>query len=50
MFVKGDNWESALTSFTACHQWQQVFCMTSQLKYSPEQEVETAKQIAGEFF
>ncbi|XP_053405572.1 putative elongator complex protein 1 [Mercenaria mercenaria] len=48
MYVKGDNWESALTSFTACHQWQQVFCMTSQLKYSSEQESETARQIADD--
>ncbi|XP_060570172.1 putative elongator complex protein 1 [Ruditapes philippinarum] len=48
MFVKGENWESALTSFTACHQWQQVFCMTSQLNFSSEQEVETARQIADD--
>lgn len=48
MFVKGGNWEMALQSYIACHQWQQVFCMTSQLKYSPEQQVQVARKLADE--
>ncbi|KAL4228237.1 hypothetical protein ACF0H5_013670 [Mactra antiquata] len=48
VYVKGENWESALTSYIACHQWQQVFCMTSSLKYSSEKEIEIAKRVADD--
>lgn len=48
MYVKGESWDLALQSFMACNQWQQVFCMTAQLKYSADQESEIARKVAGE--
>ncbi|WAR00251.1 ELP1-like protein [Mya arenaria] len=48
MYVKGENWEAALSSYLACHQWQQVFCMTAHLKYSSDKEAEVARKLAEE--
>ena len=31
----------------ACNHWQQVFCMTAHLKYTPEQQLEAAKKVGG---
>ena len=47
LYVKGENWEMALESFLLSHQWQQVFCMTARLGYSPVKEAEVARKLAG---
>ena len=50
MYVKGESWDHALKSYMACNQWQQVFCMTAQLKYTPEQEAEIGRTVAGKSY
>ena len=47
MYVKGESWDQALESYMACNHWQQVFCMTTQLKYTPEQQLEVARKVGG---
>jgi len=46
-YVKGENWARALDSYLACHHWQQVFCMTARLEYSPDKEAQIARKLAG---
>ncbi|XP_052279525.1 putative elongator complex protein 1 isoform X1 [Dreissena polymorpha] len=47
-YVKGEIWDMALTSFLACHQWQQVFCMTARLGYTQDREAAVARKLAEE--
>ena len=47
MYVKGESWDHALESYMACNHWQQVFCITAHLKYTPEQQLEAAKKVGG---
>ena len=47
MYIKGEEWESALEAFEADHDWQQTFCMASRLEYSSNRTTELARRMAG---
>lgn len=50
VYVKAESWQLALEAFQSCLCWKQIFCMTARLKYSTAQNVELARNIAGEIF
>ncbi|XP_050400730.1 putative elongator complex protein 1 [Patella vulgata] len=46
MFVKAEEWKSALDAFTVCKNWRQMFCMTARLGYTADKEAELGRKIA----
>ncbi|BFZ01620.1 hypothetical protein BsWGS_04659 [Bradybaena similaris] len=48
MFLKGEDFESALESFKSASDWRQVFCMATKLEYSGNKLSELAIKVAGD--
>ncbi|XP_041368137.1 putative elongator complex protein 1 [Gigantopelta aegis] len=48
MFLKAGDWQMALDAFVSCHNWRQVFCVTSLLGYTPDKEIQIARKLAAQ--